>query len=343
MAAAKQNGIQLDSNAVFYKIIAWGFFLLGMVPRKTADRLAGVLGRIWFAADRRHRDVAIENLTRAFGCEMTQAQIRALARRIFCSLMKIVFETGWAMHIKKSDIRRHFRFTGMQNLHAAMQEKKGVLVLTAHLGNWELLITAAGKLGLPISAIYRPLEFEPLDRFFTQLRSSSGASLFPKKMAMRKVLRSLAENKLVGILLDQNTGASKGVFADFFGEPAGTNKGMALLARATGTPVVPMFLVRENGFFRVICGPRLPNIKTRDKTKDIEAATILYNRVIEDMIRRYPEQWFWVHRRWKSRPYKRWDPGAGDQSASSVIDRKYRLINSKSEYRNPKQIRNSNS
>ncbi|MFP4650047.1 MAG: lysophospholipid acyltransferase family protein [Desulfobacterales bacterium] len=310
MAAEKQNGALLDKSAVFYYIIAWGFFLLGMVPRKTADHLAGVLGRIWFAADRRHREVAIENLTLAFGREMTPKQIRALARRIFCSLMKIVFETGWAMHIKESDIRRHFLFTGMENLQAAMQEKKGVLVLTAHLGNWELLITAAGKIGLPISAIYRPMEFEPLDRFFRQLRSSSGASLFPKKMAMRKVLRSLRDNKLVGILLDQNTGVSKGVFADFFGEPAGTNKGLALVARETGTPVVPMFLVRDNGFFRVICGPQLPRIKTRDKTKDIEASTRLYNKVIEDMIRLYPEQWFWVHRRWKTKPYKMWEPRA---------------------------------
>lgn len=308
MAAEKQNGERLDANAVFYHLIARGFFLLGLIPRKTADRLAGVLGRIWFALDRRHREVAIENLTRAFGAEMPPDRIRALARDVFCSLMKIVFEIGWALHIKDADIRRCFRFTGMANLLAAMQQKKGVLVLTAHLGNWELLLTAAGRVGLPISAIYRPMEFEPLDRFFRQLRSRNGASLFPKKKAMRKVLRSLRDNKLVGILLDQNTGASQGVFADFFGEPAGTNKGLALLARETGTPVVPMFLVREKGFFRVICGPQLPRIKTRDKTKDIEASTQLYNKVIEDKIRSYPDQWFWVHRRWKTKPYKMWNP-----------------------------------
>ncbi len=296
-------------ETVLYHLIYRAFFLLGLIPPGIAKRIANALGRIWFVADRRHREVAIENLNRAFGDEMTPAQLRAFCRRVFCNLVRVIFETGWSVHIKDSDVRKYFSFHGMENLHAAMCNKRGVLVLTAHIGNWELLIAAAARIGLPISAIYRPMEFKPLDRFFRELRSRNGASLFPKKKAMRKVLRSLKNNELVGVLLDQNTGMSKGVFVDFFGEPAGTNKGLALLARETGTPVVPMFLVRENGLFRVECGRQLPHIKTGDKAGDIAASTRLYNKAIEDMIRRYPEQWFWVHRRWKSKPHKRQKAG----------------------------------
>ncbi len=298
MGELQSRGGLFDAEAMLYYIIAKGFFLLGLIPPKTAGHLAGVLGKIWFAADRRHRNVAIENLSLAFGDEMTPAQIRAMARRVFCNLTCILFEIGWSLHIKKADLRKYFRFRGMENLYAAMQDEKGVLVFTAHIGNWELLMTAAERIGLPISATYRPLAFKPLDRFFRELRSQNGAELLPKKRAMRKILRDLKDKKLVGMMLDQKARRFEGVMVDFFGEPASTNKGLALLSRETGTPVVPMFLVREQGGFLVECGPQLPRIRTGDKTGDIEAATRLYNKVIEDIVRRYPEQWFWVHERW---------------------------------------------
>jgi KDO2-lipid IV(A) lauroyltransferase len=119
---------------------------------------------------------------------------------------------------------------------------------------------------------------------------------------MLGVMRSLKRNSLIGVLLDQNARRKHGVFADFFGAPASTSKGLALLARKTGAPVVPLFLVRDSGHFLAEFGKPLPKIMTGDKTRDIEAATLIYNKVIEEIILRYPEQWFWVHRRWKTKP-----------------------------------------
>ncbi len=176
------------------------------------------------------------------------------------------------------------------------------MVLTGHLGSWELLSDAAGILGYSINVIYRPLDFKPLDRFFGHLRSRSGARLFPKASAMRKVLRSLQNNELVGTLLDQNSVRRAGVFVDFFGKSACTNKGLALIVQKTRSPVVPIFLVRESDKYRMIIGPEIPLVLTGDKSRDVEENTRRFNRVIESMIRRYPEQWFWVHRRWKTRP-----------------------------------------
>jgi len=119
---------------------------------------------------------------------------------------------------------------------------------------------------------------------------------------MRPILKGLKNKELIGILLDQNTHRNAGVFVDFFGPPACTNEGLALLALRTETPVIPLFCMREGDRFRVEFGSALPLVRTGDKGRDIKINTRQYNRALEEIIRRYPEQWFWVHQRWKTRP-----------------------------------------
>ena len=241
-------------------------------------------------------------MTYVFGYEKSPTEIRHMARCIFGNIVRILFEIGWAYGSSPREVVRHIRFDGLIHLHQAYRKGRGVLVLTGHLGCWELLSDAAGVLGYPINVLYRPLDFKPLDRFFENFRSRSGAQLFPKARAMRKVLRSLQSNGLVGILLDQNAQRKAGVFVDFFGKTACTNKGLALIAQKFGAPVLPIFLVREGDRYRMIIEPEVPLIHTGDKARDVLANTRQYNRVLESIIRRYPEQWFWVHRRWKTRP-----------------------------------------
>ncbi|MCU0600505.1 MAG: lysophospholipid acyltransferase family protein [Desulfobacterales bacterium] len=285
-----------------YKAISACFLALGLIPREAALRLAGFIGHIWFVVDQRHRTVAVENLTHVYGREKTSLEIRGLALRIFKNLAMILFEIGWSLRFKEKDFFKFFKIAGLENIRSAYARGKGVLALTAHIGNWELLMLAAGLLGLPMSAIYRPFDFKPLDRFFSDLRTRYGARLYPKSRAMRKILRSMKDGEMVGFLLDQNTNLQSGVFVDFFGKPACTHKGMAALALGTGAPVVSAFLVREDAGFRVEFGPEIPLIRTGDKDKDIIENTRQYNHAIESIILRYPEQWFWVHRRWKTRP-----------------------------------------
>jgi len=289
-------------ETLLFKIISGLFLVLGLIPRSSACRAARFLGHIWYVADKRHRDVALENLTHVFGAEKSALEIRAMARRVFYHLVLVVFEIGWSRRLRKRDFFRYFSFSGLHHLQKAHERGRGVLILTGHVGNWELLTMAAAMLGSPTSAIYRPLEFKPLDRFFIHLRTRYGAVLYPKKNAMRPVLRALKSGKLVGILLDQNAHVQDGVFVDFFGRKACTSEGLSLIAQATDTPVVPLFLLREKAGFRVEFGPELPIIRTGDKIRDIEVNTRQYNRAIENVIRRYPDQWFWVHRRWKTRP-----------------------------------------
>jgi KDO2-lipid IV(A) lauroyltransferase len=297
-----------DLQKITYKIIVALFKVLGLIPRKMAFKLGNLIGQILFLADRKHRKIAIDNLTRSFGHEKSSHEIKILVRRVFKNLGQIVFEIGWSLMLDRKDFQKHFKINGLSNYRNAYEKGKGVLLLTAHMGNWELLSIVIAMAGYPVSVLYRPLDFSPLDRFFAMVRGRFGTELIPSAQSMRRILRSLKHGKVVGMLMDQNVDWPEGVFVDFFGHRACTNKGMALLARRTEAPVVPVFLVREKSGFRAEFGLEIPLIKTEDIRKDLEANTQQYNRVIEGFIRQHPDQWFWVHQRWKTKPYCLW-PG----------------------------------
>jgi KDO2-lipid IV(A) lauroyltransferase len=174
------------------------------------------------------------------------------------------------------------------------------------MGNWELLSVTAGMAGYPVNVLYRPLDFIPLDEFFIRFRTRFGARVIPSRRAMRDVLKCLGRGEVAAMLMDQNVDWREGVFVEFFGRRACTNKGLAPLALKTGAPVVPVFMIRERDGFTVEYLPEIRLIKTGDKTRDVEENTRQYNKVIEAYIRQYPEQWLWLHQRWKTRPYQPW-------------------------------------
>jgi len=291
---------------IAYNSITTFFKLIGRIPRQGAIRLSNVLGRILFVADKKHRMIAIDNLTRAFGREKNQAEITIIARSVFNNLARVLFEIGWSLNLDRKDFHKHFIIEGLSNYKKSYEKNKGVLGLTAHMGNWELLPIIEAMIGYPLNIIYRPLDLSFLDRFFIMLRSRFGAKTTPKTNSMFKIFKSLKQGEIIAVLMDQNVDWYEGVFVDFFGHRACTNKGMALLALKTQAPVVPVFLVREGKGFKAEFGPEVPLIKTGDMTKDIEANTRQYNKIIEEFIQRYPDQWFWVHQRWKTKPFSRW-------------------------------------
>ncbi len=292
-------------NNLAYRIIVTAFNILGLLPRKWSVTLGNGIGYIWFRIHKKRRKVTIDNLTLAYGHEMKSCEIDALALRVFQNLSQIIFEIGWTLRQDKKDYSRYFSIKGLSHFIHAHKKKKGVLLLTAHLGNWELLSILTAMTPYAISMTYRPLDFSPFNRFIVEFRTRFGGELIPKDKAMRKLFRSLKQGEAIGMLMDQSVDWYKGVFVDFFGRMTSTNKGLALLALKTESPIVPIFIVRDGLKFRIEFGQELPLIKTGDKTKDVEENTRQYNRVIENMIRKYPEQWLWVHRRWKVKPQLR--------------------------------------
>ena len=280
----------------------YGFFgLLGILPQRKVDGLCDALGRLWYRLDARHRQVALRNLDQAFGGETTPGQREQLAKKAFANLMRIPFEIGRAMKWTEQDCLRYFHVEGKERIQAAMQKGRGLLVLTGHMGNWELLPPMVLMLGTPVTTTYRPLKFAPADTFFLQLRSRFGSRMVSKKQAMRKILRALQKEECVCMLFDQTSRRATGAFVDFFGRKAWTNTGLALLALKTEAPVLPAFILRDGDRFRVEIGNEIPLVKSGSKARDVLENTRQYNKALEQIIRRYPEQWFWVHNRWKER------------------------------------------
>ncbi len=279
------------------------FRLIGLLSPETVYRASRITARLWFRLDKKHRNIVRRNLSRALGHELSGKDMQALTLNVYENICRILFEIGWSYYLRLDDLPRCFKFQDVHHIRTALAKGKGVLVLTAHLGNWELMVAVSPTLGIPTHVVYRPFDLNPLNVFFARIRSRFGAHLIPTAHGMRKILRSLRHGDAVAMLMDQNVDWYEGVFVDFFGHRACTNKGLALLALKTGAPVVPVFLVRDQNRFVVEFCEEIPLIQTGDRTYDIEANTLRYNQAIEAAIRRYPAQWFWVHQRWKTRPY----------------------------------------
>ncbi len=302
-----------DSQELIYHLIRGLFRAMGEMPLSWTVRAGNLCGDLWWAIDRQRRKVALDNLRLAFAGEKSDREIEQLARCVFRNLGRIIFEVGWSTRIDIKQFRRHTTLIGMGHYRRAIAQGRGVLLLTAHYGNWELLINVAAVTNHPVGVIYRRLDFKPLDRFFREYRSRLGARMIRNSHAMRPILRHLKDGDGVAILFDQNVDWYEGVFVDFFGHRACTNMGPALLALRTGAPVVPVCTWRRKGGFTIEFGPEIPLIRSGDKIRDVEENTRRFNQVLEHYIRRHPDQWMWVHRRWKTRPYHPWPRQSGQE------------------------------
>ena len=277
--------------------------VIGCVPRKTGIRIGNVIGRLLFTFDKKHRKIAINNVSRAFGWQPQSDEVLRIVHQVFNNLGTMIFEIAWVARLSPKVLMRHFRISGREHYHRAIEKGKGVLLLTAHMGNWELFTVIAHMAGIPANVVYRPLDSQVLDDAIRQIRCRFGAELIPTKRAIFRIVKALKKNECVALLMDQNVDWYNGVYVDFFGRRACTNKGMAVMALRTEAPVVPIFLLREGLGFRAEVCPEIPLIKTGDNQKDVELNTEKYNQAIEKIVRQYPDQWFWVHQRWKTRPY----------------------------------------
>ncbi len=299
-----------NMNSIFhkgvYRLLLMAVNAVGSLSLSRGSRLGALIGRLLFSVDVTRKRVVMENLSLSFAGKMSPEEIEETAGRVFENLGRVFFEVCWAWRLDPENWPEFFRIEGREHMEAALGKGRGVLSLTAHFGNWELLTIAGFILGVNLGIVYRPLDFPPLDRLIIDLRTRLGAEVIPRERSLRRLLSLLRRNGTAALLMDQNVDWYEGVFVDFFGRPACTSKGMALLALKSGAPVVPVFMVREKDGFVVRFLPEIQPVATGDRTKDIEDSTQRYTKAIEDMVRQYPEQWFWVHRRWKTRPYQPW-------------------------------------
>lgn len=279
--------------------------LINAVPLAARVRFFRWLGDLAYVLDERHRRIALRNLAVAFP-ERDEKERRRIGRAAFRHAATVLAEFFFIPKLDARRIGKYVRFEGLEHIRKAEEKGRGILFLTAHFGNWEWMAISFPLLtGNRLGVVYRPIDSAFLDRLVGRLRGWTGNIGIPKQKAMMRILRSLKEGTAVGILLDQNMAWQEGVFVRFFGEWACTNEGLALLALKTGAAVLPAFSVREqDGTYRVVVEPEVELIRSEDKERDVRANTQLFTGVIERYVRRYPEQWLWLHQRWKTRPWQ---------------------------------------
>jgi KDO2-lipid IV(A) lauroyltransferase len=278
---------------------------INLIPLKLRVRLLEGLGQLLYKIDGRHRRISQRNLALAFR-EVGHEERFQIARSAFRNLGRVMAEFSFIPRLTQQNIGQYVFFEGAENFHRAHEKGKGVLFLTAHFGNWEWMAASFPLLfGRPCHVVVRPLDHRFFDGVVERLRTWTGNQTIPKEKSMGRILRLLKEGEVVGVLLDQNVAPQEGIFVDFFGALACTNVGMALLALKTGAPVVPAFNTRQaDGRYRVFFEPELQLIRTGDKDRDVEKNTELFTQVIERYIRENPDHWFWLHQRWKTRPWQ---------------------------------------
>jgi KDO2-lipid IV(A) lauroyltransferase len=271
-----------------------------LLPAPMAPRLGAAVGMLLYRGVPRYREVAQRNLAMAFGWEAPQA--KAVARQVFRNIGKTLVEFLRMPGISIHEIRRRCRLEGLDHLQAGLAAGRGVLLVTAHYGNWELLAKRLVAEGLPLSVVAREADHLATNALINGIRERSGYRVISRRHAPRGVLEALRRNEVVALLIDQNT-VQGGEFVPFFGRLAATVTGPAVFALRTGAAVVPGFAVRQADDSHV--GQLLPAVSltgSGDRSADVRELTALLTKVIEAQIRADPSQWFWIHDRWRHRP-----------------------------------------
>jgi Kdo2-lipid IVA lauroyltransferase/acyltransferase len=284
--------------------VAWVFVkTLGVLPRPMARWVAASATRLLLRLLPKLRKTAEFNLKLAFP-EWTEAQRRAVMKQMTRNLGWMAAEFARMPQYTKTNIENVVVLDGHENFLEGQRRGKGVLYLTGHIGAWELSSYAHALYGFPLHYMARPLDNQPLDALVNSYRGKSGNRPIYKNEAARLMLKVLKDAGTVGILADQNTMPDEGVFVDFFGVPACTTTGLARVALHTDAAVVPGYAFWDGNLrkYRLRFEPPVELLRTGDAEHDIRENTQRFAKVIEEIIRKYPEQWVWIHARWKNRP-----------------------------------------
>ena len=277
--------------------------LLGALPRPAARWVGAQVAGLAYGALGRLRRVGLRNLALAFP-EKADRERERILREEYRNLGYLLAEFCLMRGYTAARAGRFIRYEGLENYLQARERGKGVLVLTGHLGAWELSSYYHSLMGYPMGMVIRRLDNPLVDHFVNRIRCLHGNRVIHKDDFARGLIASMRAGETVGILMDTNMTPPQGVFVPFFGVDACTASGMARVAARTGAAVVPGFLLREGDSDRYVLqfGEEIPLAVTGDPETDAMANTAAFTAMIEAYVRRYPEQWLWMHRRWKTRP-----------------------------------------
>ncbi|MBI5560481.1 MAG: lysophospholipid acyltransferase family protein [Deltaproteobacteria bacterium] len=282
-----------------FRTFVW---FINRLPLNLALTLGAMAGAVAFRLYGRRRRMVVDNIMRAFGGQFSEEEAFSVARSFYRKMGLSIVEFARSERNEKGYIEGNVSFEGLENIVAALKGGKGVVLLGAHLGNWELLSASLSSKGYAMSIVARPLDNPYIDSYAARARTVFGNKVIDKKRALRKMMEVLKDNGILGILLDQRSGRKESVVVDFFDIPARASKGLAAIVMKTHSAVLPTFIHREGlSKHRVIVKGPIDVVSTGDKDADIKENTQRFTGAIEGFIRKHPEEWFWFHSRWEKR------------------------------------------
>jgi Kdo2-lipid IVA lauroyltransferase/acyltransferase len=289
-----------------HQLEAWAATVVGLaahrLPRGFTRGLGRLLGRTLAAVDRRHVAIAVDNLRHAFP-DWSEGRLLATARRVYAHFGCVLLDILWMEGRSREEIMASVEVVGRENVDAAMAAGRGAILCTAHIGNWELHGLVHGWTFGAIGVVARPLDNPALDARLCAFRTVGGNTVIYKRKALAQVMKNLREGRGVAMVLDQNVQVQDGIFVEFFGRPAATTTVAAALALKTGCAIVPCHLdLLPDGRYQAVYEPPLVWTPSGDRDADIARITQELARRTESWVLAIPDQWLWIHRRWKTRP-----------------------------------------
>jgi Kdo2-lipid IVA lauroyltransferase/acyltransferase len=271
------------------------------IPRRIRKNIFAGLCLIFYYLVQKQRLITLHNLSRAFP-EKNMHDIEKIAKKMYRNLGFLIAEFTDIPFLSKEYLAKYVDIEGLKNLREALKLNKGILLFSAHFGNWELAAAIVALILRPLTIIYRKFDSPVVENFVTWVRASAGVSSLSKENAMRHILYSLRNNETVLLLIDQNVAWQEGVFVDFFGMSACTTSALARIAMHTRAPVLPIFMIGlADGRHKLIIGDIMKTSANNGRDMDVLFNTQKYTEIIEDMVRQHPDQWLWIHQRWKTK------------------------------------------
>jgi KDO2-lipid IV(A) lauroyltransferase len=283
-------------------LLSFALAFARVAPRGALTALGAAIGELGYLLDARHRRISRENLILAYGDELDPRSRTRLARACWRHFGRTVLETLRFPKLSKESIGTQIHYEGLEHIRGAYEKGRGVLLFSGHFGNWELIALMQGYLGLPLSLVVRRLDNPILERRLNRLRGQSGNDTIRHLGGVREMLKTLRSGRGVAIMIDQDA-RRHGIFVPFFGRMASTTPTLALLALKTGATIVPVFCVPQpDGSYRVTYEAPIEEETTGDRDSDVIRITAACTASIERWVRKHPEMWLWMHRRWKTAP-----------------------------------------
>lgn len=309
---------------IAYILVRFLNILFRFIPVSFTLWIGRRFGSIAFFFNKRRRLVAYANLKAAFAREKSPQELRATTKRVYQNVVQTFMEVLNLTKVNRKYVDKYIEVVNMERIRDAAKSGRGTILLTAHFGDWEMSSLVSSVVGFPIMVLVREQKMKRLNELLNRLRESNGCKVIRKGMDVKNIIKALRENNIVGILADQDAGRN-GMFVNFFGRPTSSHSGTMQIAKHTDSIVLPNFIVRTHGPYHKVYLEKYIDFRETRSSDDIRDNLQRYMSLLEEYVRKYPDQWLWLHKRWKSTPVRTVlvlsDGKAGHMNQSMAIAR----------------------